>query len=232
MTSEALPRSVSAPREASPRAGRRGSPLWGGILFCVLAIWTLLISTVPDMRFQILLPRARLPIETVGVVVTALASMFAYVRYSVGGSRRALLLSIAFLILSFNHLVFGLLIQPGRFGISPPTDVYLWTAGRRVRARRVHPPPLHAGADSLHGPGLHRRLPTPRVRHHDRDRAGMGGSRGGRRRTSPGRRARGGVRDRTGPAVRGPDARAGEGGSGRHGQPRADAPGGGDQEHG
>src|SRR5438128_6888082 len=130
MTSEALPRSASVPREASPRAGRRGSPLWGGILFCVLAIWTLLISTVPDMRFQIFLPRARLPIETVGVVVTALASMFAYVRYSVGGSRRALLLSIAFLILSFNHLVFGLLIQPGRFGISPATDVYLWTAGR------------------------------------------------------------------------------------------------------
>jgi signal transduction histidine kinase len=113
--------------------------------------WTLLISVLPQLRFVEPLPRFRLAIEAAGVLLAFLTAALAYVQFSLTGSRRWMLIAVAFGLLALNRLTFGMLVGPRVMG--PETDVYLWTAARLLvggvllaaalgdpEPRRVEPP--------------------------------------------------------------------------------------------
>lgn len=97
-------------------------------MFAGALLWTLLILGAPSLRFLILLPRARPALEATGLVVVTLASVLAYIRYSLTGSRSFLLIAVAFVVLGANQLVFGLIVPPDLLGAEPA--VYFWSAGR------------------------------------------------------------------------------------------------------
>ena len=90
--------------------------------------WTLLILMSPRFSFSLRWPRARLPIETAGLVVAGLAAALAYLRYTLDGARASLLVAVAFLALASNRLVFGVVLDPSSVG--GQDAVYAWTAGR------------------------------------------------------------------------------------------------------
>jgi signal transduction histidine kinase len=95
----------------------------------VLAAWTLCLVIVPSFRFTFHLPRARGPIETASAVVALMTAMVAYLRWSVSGGRRFLLVSVGFLALALNQAVLGILLAPAK-GYSE----YPWGVGRIVLA--------------------------------------------------------------------------------------------------
>jgi signal transduction histidine kinase len=103
--------------------------LWLGLLLAALFAWTILIASTRTFRFNVYWPRARLPIETTGMVVATLTAALGYLRYSLSRSPSSLFLALAFTTLAVNHFVFGILITPGTSGISGE-EVYYWTIGR------------------------------------------------------------------------------------------------------
>ncbi|MBI4259380.1 MAG: HAMP domain-containing histidine kinase [Actinobacteria bacterium] len=103
-------------------------------LALLLALWTAAILLFPGFRFVFRWSRARLPIETAGFLVAVLTSGLAYLRWSLTGSRRFLYLSLAFVPLAVQHLVFGVLVSPGRLDFTGEQAVYFWTAGRLAAA--------------------------------------------------------------------------------------------------
>ena len=90
--------------------------------------WTLLIAAVPELRFVASLPTFRLSIETAGALLAFLTAALAYLRFSLTGSRRWMLIAVAFGLLALNQVAFGLVVAPDVTGAT--TDVYLWTAAR------------------------------------------------------------------------------------------------------
>ena len=98
------------------------------VLLAAAAAWTLLILASPRFSFSFRWPRARLPIETAGLVVAGLAAALAYLRYTLDGARASLLVAVAFLALAANRLVFGVVLGPSSLGSQDA--VYAWTAGR------------------------------------------------------------------------------------------------------
>jgi signal transduction histidine kinase len=98
-------------------------------LVVVLSIWTTLIATTNTIRFNVFWPRARLPIETTGLVVAGLTAGLGYLRYSLSRSPSSLFLALAFTVLAVNHFVFGILITPGASGTGGQ-ELYFWTVGR------------------------------------------------------------------------------------------------------
>ena len=98
-------------------------------LFVVAAAWTVLVLRgLPGIRLTIPLPRARLPVETVGAIVAGLVSMLAYLRYGLSGARASLLVSLAFLVLSVNQVSIGVLVDPRT--VDRALAAYLGTAAR------------------------------------------------------------------------------------------------------
>jgi signal transduction histidine kinase len=103
--------------------------VWLGSLLVALFAWTILIATTRTFRFNVYWPRARLPIETSGMVIATLTAALGYLRYSLSRSPSSLFLALAFTTLAVNHFVFGILITPGTSGIGGE-EVYYWTIGR------------------------------------------------------------------------------------------------------
>ncbi|HEX9124144.1 MAG TPA: ATP-binding protein [Actinomycetota bacterium] len=98
------------------------------ILFLALVAWTLLILLSSSFRFNVDWPRARLPLETAGIVVAVLIAALAYIRFSLDGSRSFLFLALAFVVIGANRLVFGVVLQPSIVGLQE--GAYLWTVAR------------------------------------------------------------------------------------------------------
>jgi signal transduction histidine kinase len=119
-----LPSSDEAP------VPRPAALAWVIVLFSALLLVTVLIAATPALRFNVLWPRARLPIESVGVVVAALVCVLALLRFSLDARRSFLFLGLAFFLLAVNHLVFGVLIAPGSFGVASTDQMYFWISGR------------------------------------------------------------------------------------------------------
>ena len=103
---------------------------WG--LVVVLTLWTASILFIPAIRFNVRIPSARLPLEAVTLTTAVFASVFAYLRYSVGGHRSLLFISLAFLSLAEYHVLSELLIPAGTG--TNALRLYTWTAGRFVMA--------------------------------------------------------------------------------------------------
>src|ERR671924_241247 len=70
--------------------------VWLGLLLVGLFTWTILIVTTRTFRFSVYWPRARLPIETTGMVVATLTAALGYLRYSLSRSPSSLFLALAF----------------------------------------------------------------------------------------------------------------------------------------
>lgn len=98
------------------------------VVFFLATVGTIVILAVPDLRFAARMPRARLAVESVAVVVGLLISALSYLRYSFGGTRSWLLLSVAFLVLGCNQLLFGVVLEPDAIGSQQAS--YFWTTGR------------------------------------------------------------------------------------------------------
>ena len=134
-TAAALPPSDDGVRDRSPHARPVGGAVstatwvWLGFLVAALFAWTVLIATTRTFRFNVYWPRARLPIETTGMVIATLTAALGYLRYSLSRSPSALFLALAFTTLAVNHFVFGILITPGTSGIGGE-EVYYWAIGR------------------------------------------------------------------------------------------------------
>lgn len=96
----------------------------------IVVIGTVAIFLLPDLRFAVRLPRARLAVESAGSVVVLLTSALSYLRYSLGGARSWLLLSVAFVTLGANQMMFGVLLQPDMLGSQHVS--YFWATGRLV----------------------------------------------------------------------------------------------------
>jgi hypothetical protein len=75
-------------------------------------------------------PRFRLSLEAAGALLAFLTAALAYLQLSLTGSRRWMLIAVAFGLLMLNRLTFGIVVPPRVFGSQ--TDVYLWTAARLV----------------------------------------------------------------------------------------------------
>lgn len=110
----------------------RGSRRVAIVLFVLAAGSTLLIASLPDLRFSAPLPQTQMVIATTGVIVGLLVSILAYLRYSVSGSRTWLLIGTAFGVFGLNQLVFGLAVPTEVLG--PRFPVFAWTAGRLLVA--------------------------------------------------------------------------------------------------
>jgi signal transduction histidine kinase len=99
------------------------------VLLGVLVAWTALIVTgvlPPSFMWA----RARLPVETAGVLVLSLLSALAYIRYSLTGAPSQLFLALAFVNLASTRLVLGVILPPGTLGITADKALYLWMPGR------------------------------------------------------------------------------------------------------
>ncbi|HZD16824.1 MAG TPA: hypothetical protein VE669_01655, partial [Actinomycetota bacterium] len=113
-------------------------------------LWTLLILLLPQLRFALPLPALGSAIETAGVVVAGIAAALAYVRYSLTGAGTWVAVSVAFVVIGLNQLVFGLALSPDSLG--DRLAVYAWNAGRLLvgallllGARRLGAPPAPGG---------------------------------------------------------------------------------------
>jgi signal transduction histidine kinase len=114
----------------APRLPRSDRGPWAitVAVFVAVGAWTLLIVAVPDMRFVVSLPTFRLSIEATGALLAFLTAAIAYLQFSLTGSRRWMLIAVAFGLLALNRVAFGLVVAPDVTGSK--TDVYLWTAAR------------------------------------------------------------------------------------------------------
>ena len=126
---------VTAKEHASSSLGRDArwwfrTLAWG--LVVVLTLWTLAILFIPVFRFNVRIPSARLPLEATTLTTAVFASVFAYLRYSVGGHRSLLFISLAFLAMGEYHVISELLIPAGTG--TNALRLYTWTAGRFVMA--------------------------------------------------------------------------------------------------
>jgi hypothetical protein len=102
------------------------------IVFVLALSATALIAAVPSFRFAFFWPKARVPLEMLGVVVAALAAVLASFRYSLTGARSFLFVALAFVAIGLNRFVFG--VAGGDAGATADLDVYFWTAGRLMMA--------------------------------------------------------------------------------------------------
>ncbi len=122
---------VAARHDATQIRGRLNGRAWlalavGG----VCAAWTVLILVSPSVRFLADWPSARVPIETAGALIGVLVATLAYFRYAYTGIRALLLVALAFLVLSINQFVFGVVVSPDV--IARNLNVYVWTWGRLI----------------------------------------------------------------------------------------------------
>jgi signal transduction histidine kinase len=99
------------------------------VLLAVLAAWTalMIVGVLPS---TVLWARARLPLETAGVLVMSLLSALAYIRYSLTGAPSQLFLSLAFVDLASTRLLLGVVLHQGTLGITTEKALYLWMPGR------------------------------------------------------------------------------------------------------
>ncbi len=109
-------------------AWTRGARLSCLVLLVGLGTWTALLVATSAFRFSIYLPRARLPLETLGAVVATLTFALVTVHYWLTGSRSGRLVAMAFLVLAVTHLVFGLFVTSGASAATSQEHIYLWCA--------------------------------------------------------------------------------------------------------
>ncbi|MFN2589406.1 MAG: sensor histidine kinase [Actinomycetota bacterium] len=102
-------------------------------LVVVLTVWTVLIPSTPFLTFVIEWRRTRLSPESIGLVVSTVAAILVYLRYTVSGSTRLLYVALAFVVLALAQLLVGISIGQSA-GFVPRRDIYLWTAGRMLSA--------------------------------------------------------------------------------------------------
>src|ERR671919_635994 len=100
-----------------------------GVLMAVGTL-TVLIVALPQLRFVVSVPRFRLSLEAGGALLAFLTGALAYLQFSLTGSRRWMLIAVAFGLLAVNRVTFGIVVPPGVIGSQ--TDVYLWTTARLV----------------------------------------------------------------------------------------------------
>jgi len=96
-----------------------------------LGMWTLVILVVPSVRFYLLWPGARTPLETIGILVAGMTGALAYLRYSLSGVRSLLLIALAFLVLAVNQFVFGVFLR-SLADLQHGAILYFFTAGKVV----------------------------------------------------------------------------------------------------
>lgn len=119
------------PATQNTRVGVRSPHLRAflAILLGALIAWTGLVVT-GALPSSLMWPRARLPLETGGLIVVSLVSAFAYIRYSLSGAASQLFVSLAFVALATTQLVLGVILHPGTLGITPDRALYLWAPSR------------------------------------------------------------------------------------------------------
>jgi signal transduction histidine kinase len=98
------------------------------VVASLATVGTIVIIALPDLRLSARLPRTRLAVESVGAAAGLLIATLSYLRYFFGGTRSWLMLSVAFLILGSNQLVFGVVLEPDLLGSDQAS--YFWTTGR------------------------------------------------------------------------------------------------------
>lgn len=99
-----------------------------------LGVLTLLILTIPGLHFSVRWAGGRQSVAAAAAAISLLTSLLAYLWYSVTGSRSTLYVAAAFMILSLNQLLFGVLVPPGLGRVAAERSVYLWMSGRLVAA--------------------------------------------------------------------------------------------------
>jgi signal transduction histidine kinase len=114
------------------REARSNRGIWAitvGVLVAV-GLLTVLIVAVPQLRFVVSVPRFRLSLESAGGLLAFLTAALGYLQFSLTGSRRWMLIAVAFGLLAVSRVTFGIIVPPRVIGSQ--TDVYLWTAARLV----------------------------------------------------------------------------------------------------
>lgn len=124
---------MQAGQAAALRAGggaKRAAVL--AVVAGTLAFWTIVCVGVPSTRLSVAAPRLRQSLETINVVAAALTASMAYVRYTFARERVWLYISLAFLVIALNQLVFGIIVEPDT--LRPQHGPYLWTSARLLAA--------------------------------------------------------------------------------------------------
>jgi len=91
-------------------------------------VWTVLIITVPTLRFSFEAPRARPILETASAVVALTTAAVAFVRATITGPASWWFIGTAFVLLALNRFVFGVILPPDALG--PSLAFHIWSAGR------------------------------------------------------------------------------------------------------
>jgi signal transduction histidine kinase len=99
-----------------------------------LSAVTVVAVTSPRLASTVEAANVLLQIEAVGLLVAVMTCGLAYFRYSSTGSRSSWALSLTFLVLGVNHLLFGVLIEPARLGVAASVEGYFFMAGRLLAA--------------------------------------------------------------------------------------------------
>jgi signal transduction histidine kinase len=105
------------------------TPLTAAVALAVaLGAATIVMLLGPGLWLDIRAPNLRSALEAAGVVAAGLTAGIAYVHLVLSGERVWLYLSVAFLVIGLNRLVFGVIVPPRRIDVQ--TASYLWTAAR------------------------------------------------------------------------------------------------------
>jgi hypothetical protein len=83
----------------------------------VLGVATIVMLLGPGLWLGIRAPNLRSALEAAGVVAAGLTAGIAYVRLVLSGERVWLYLSVAFLVIGLNCLVFGVVVSPRRLDV-------------------------------------------------------------------------------------------------------------------
>jgi signal transduction histidine kinase len=108
------------------------------IVFAVLVAATVAILAIPALQLGVTWSAIRVPLSTASAVIALLATGLAYLWYSLTGQRSAMFIGVAFLVLSANQFIVGVLLLP-RIIDDPAlydrfASVYFWTGGRFIAA--------------------------------------------------------------------------------------------------
>jgi signal transduction histidine kinase len=117
-------------------------------------LWTALIVAIPNLGFNLELPRTRIALDTATITVAVMTAAVAFVRASVTGPVGWWYVASAFLLLGLNRLLFGVIIPEDT--VDHSVSFYLWTTGRVMAAALL----LMAGFRRFRLPG--RRAPFGR----------------------------------------------------------------------
>lgn len=109
-------------------------PLPVAVAIVGLSAVTIVTVTSPRLASTLEAASVRLQLEAVGLLVAVMTCGLAYFRYTSTGSRTSWALSLAFVVLGLNELLFGVLLEPTRLGVAAGVEGYFFMAGRLLAA--------------------------------------------------------------------------------------------------